>query len=498
MTLSQKIGFWGGLLLALFIIFMPTPEGMSVPAQRAVAVTLLMAIWWLTEAIPIYATAFVPMALFPLLGVLETDAVAESYGHSYVIMLLCGFFIAKVIESQQLHRRIALIVLNYLGTNQQRIIMSFMLVSAFLSMWIANVAVVLLMLPIATAVIAKTEEGDGEATSQFGLALMLATAYACSIGGTATLIGTPVNMVFAGIVGELFPAAPEINFFTWIKIGFPMVVVFIPVIWLYIVKYFKIPSDLIIDTSTFKEELAALGPMTDGEKKAFGVFLFTALGWIFRSDFDFGSFRVLGWGSLLGVGEYVHDSTVAVAGALSLFVLTSKKTNTPLLTWKEASSVPWGVVMIVGGGYAIARSFQATGLAGWIGQQLDFIGTYSPLMILLIVTTFIVFLTEINSNTATANIFLPVLAAVAVAARINPLFLMIPATFACSFAFMMPSGTGTNTVIFASGKVSIPEMAKCGLWLNLISVVLLTALLYFVVIPILGLDMALPDWISAE
>ncbi|MBU1821651.1 MAG: anion permease, partial [Bacteroidetes bacterium] len=149
MTLSQKIGFWGGLLLALFIIFMPTPEGMSVPAQRAVAVTLLMAIWWLTEAIPIYATAFVPMALFPLLGVLETDAVAESYGHSYVIMLLCGFFIAKVIESQQLHRRIALIVLNYLGTNQQRIIMSFMLVSAFLSMWIANVAVVLLMLPIA-------------------------------------------------------------------------------------------------------------------------------------------------------------------------------------------------------------------------------------------------------------------------------------------------------------------------------------------------------------
>lgn len=462
------------------------------------AVTLLMAIWWLTEAIPIYATAFVPMALFPLLGVLETDDVAESYGHSYVIMLLCGFFIAKVIESQQLHRRIALTVLKHLGSNQQKIILSFMLVSAFLSMWIANVAVVLLMLPIATAVIDRTEEAEGDETSKFGLALMLATAYACSIGGTATLIGTPVNMVFAGIVGELFPAAPEINFFTWIKIGFPLVVVFIPVIWLYIIKYFRISNRFQLDRTAFARELATLGPPSDGEKKAFVVFLFTAIGWIFRSDFDFGSFRVPGWGSLLGVEDYLHDSTVAVIGALMLFAMTNKRTGKPLLTWKEAATVPWGIVMIVGGGYAIARSFQKTGLAAWIGGHMDFIGAYSPLMILLIVTTFIVFLTEINSNTATANIFLPVLAAVAVAARINPLFLMIPATFACSFAFMMPSGTGTNTVIFASGKVSIPEMAKCGLWLNLISVVLLTAMLYFVVIPILGLEMTLPVWIGGK
>ncbi len=498
MSNSQRIGFWGGLVALFLIVVMPTPEGMAVSAQRAVGVTVLMAIWWLTEAIPIYVTAFVPMALFPLLGVLETDDVAESYGHSYVIMLLCGFFIAKVIESQQLHRRIALTVLKSLGSNQQRIILSFMLVAAFLSMWIANVAVVLLMLPIATAVIAKTDESEGDETSQFGLALMLATAYACSIGGTATLIGTPVNMVFAGMVSELFPAAPEINFFTWLKIGFPMVVVFIPIIWIYIIKYFRISTKVKIDNTAFARELAALGPMTDGEKKAFGVFLFTAIGWVFRSDFDFGSFRVTGWGTWLGVGDYVHDATVAVIGAIMLFAMTNKKTGKPLLTWKEATTVPWGIVMIVGGGYAIARSFQKTGLAGWIGQQMDFIGNYSPLTILLIVTTFIVFLTEINSNTATANIFLPVLAAVAVAAGINPLFLMIPATFACSFAFMMPSGTGTNTVIFASGKVSIPEMAKCGLWLNFISVVVLTALLYFVVIPILGLEMTLPTWIEKQ
>ncbi len=495
MSTSQRIGFWAGIFICLLFIFMPTPGSMSIAAKRAVGVTLLMAIWWLSEAIPIYATAFVPMALFPLLGVLETDDVAESYGHSYVIMLLCGFFIAKVIESQQLHKRIALIVLKKLGSNQQRIILSFMIVSAFLSMWIANVAVVLLMLPIATAVISKTDEADND-TSQFGLALMLATAYACSIGGTATLIGTPVNMVFAGIVGELFPAAPEINFFTWIKIGFPIVVLFIPTIWLYIIKYFKITNAVQFDNTTFADELASLGGMSDGEKKAFAVFLFTALGWIFRSDFDFGSFRIQGWGSLLGVAAYVHDATVAVIGAILLFVLTNKKTGKPLLTWQEASAVPWGIVMIVGGGYAIARSFQKTGLAEWIGGQMDFIGNYSPLMILLIVTTFIIFLTEINSNTATANIFLPVLAAVAVAATINPLFLMIPATFACSFAFMMPSGTGTNTVIFASGKVSIPEMAKCGFWLNLISVVLLTALLYFVIVPILGLEMTLPTWVN--
>lgn len=496
MTNVQKIGFWGGVFIALLLILMPTPDGMKVEAQRAVAVTLLMAIWWLTEAIPIYATAFVPMALFPLLGVLKTDLVAESYGHNYVIMLLCGFFIAKVIESQQLHRRIALMVLKHLGSNQQRIILSFMLVSAFLSMWIANVAVVLLMLPIATAVIKKTDESQGDSTSQFGLALMLAMAYACSIGGTATLIGTPVNMVFAGMVNEMFPTAPEINFFTWLKIGLPIVIVFIPTIWLYIIKYFKISATIPIDNAAFSKDLAALGNMTDGEKKALGVFLFTALGWIFRSDLDFGVLQIEGWGTLLGVDEYVHDSTVAVIGALSLFVLANQKTGKSLLTWQEAATVPWGIVMIVGGGYAIAKSFQKTGLADWIGQQMDFIGNYSPLMILLIVTTFIVFLTEINSNTATANIFLPVLGAVAIAAKINPLFLMIPATFACSFAFMMPSGTGTNTVIFASGKVSIPEMAKCGLWLNFISVVLLTALLYLVVIPLLGLEMALPTWVN--
>lgn len=494
MTRGKLIGLLLGIAVLLLLLILPKPEGLSAQAQHAAGVALLMTIWWITEAIPIYATAFVPLALFPLLGILPAGQTAENYGHNYVLMLLAGFFLAKAIEIQELHRRIALVTIKLLGTSRRTIMLSFMLATAFLSMWIANVAVTLLMLPIALALIAK-EETQLENTSSFGTALMLAIAYAASVGGTATLIGTPPNMVFAGMIEKLFPGAPEISFFTWMKIGLPLVVVFLPVIWWYLTRYFRIDGTFSGSGEIIEDELRELGPMTVGEKRVAFLFLLTAIGWVFRRDFVFDDTVIPGWGSLLGVGEYVHDSTVAVFFGLMLFMVPSAKGKSrPLLTWKEAESVPWGVVMIVGGGYAIAESFKATGLAEWIGQSLSFISTFSTLGILLLVVGLMIFLTEINSNTATANIFLPVLATMAVAGQANPLMLMIPATFACSFAFMLPSGTGTNTVIFASNRISIPQMARCGLWLNLISLFLLTLLLYVLVIPLLGLEAGLPDW----
>jgi sodium-dependent dicarboxylate transporter 2/3/5 len=435
------------------------------------------------------------MALYPILKILPAEETAANYGHNYVLMLLAGFFLARAIEGQNLHKRIALIIIKFLGTSRQRLILSFMVATAFLSMWIANVAVALLMLPIALALINKEEtDADGK-LSKFGLALMLAIAYSASVGGTATLIGTPPNMVFAGIIGKMFPEAPEISFFQWMKVGLPLVIIFLPVIWFYITRYFKISGSFAGSKEVVEEELEALGKMTSGEKRVLLIFILTALGWVFRRDFELDQTTIPGWSSLLGIDEYVHDSTVAMIGAILLFSLSDGHSGKRLLSWKAASQVPWGVVMIVGGGYAIADSFAATGLAEWIGNRLSFISQYPQLLVLIIVVGLMIFLTEVNSNTATANIFLPVLATMGVAGGINPLLLMVPATFACSFAFMLPSGTGTNTVIFASERIRIPEMAKAGLWLNLISLVLLTLILYTIVIPAFGIESEMPTWV---
>ncbi|MGB3589375.1 MAG: SLC13 family permease [Tunicatimonas sp.] len=496
---TQKIaGLSAGILLFLLILLMPTPEGMTITAQRAAAVALLMAAWWVTEAIPIYVTAFVPVALFPLLGILSADQTTHNYGNNYVLMLLAGFFIAKAIELQNLHKRIALEIIKLFGTSYRRIILSFMVATAVLSMWITNVAVVLLMLPIALALIKQNEERRATDTSDnFNLALMLGIAYAASIGGTATLIGTPPNLVLVGIIEKLFPGAPEISFFDWMRVGIPLVLIFLPVIWLYLIRYFRIQGNFPNGRDVIIRELQSLGNMQSGEQRVLVIFILVALGWIFRRDLVIGNIVIPGWSALLGeYASYAHDSTVAMIGALLLFMIPSGKwaNSAPLLNWKSAKTIPWGVTMIVGGGYAIAESFQVTGLADWIGQQLVFINQFPMLIILLLVVSLMIFLTEINSNTATANIFLPVLAALAIASQINPLLLMIPTTFACSFAFMLPSGTGTNAVIFASERVSLTQMARCGLWLNLICVVLLTITLFLIVVPLMDLQPQLPDW----
>lgn len=492
MDRSKKIGFWAGILILTFSILMPPPTGMQPEALSALGVALLMAIWWVTECIPIYATAFVPIALFPLLGILDADTTTENYGHNYVLMLLGGFFLAKSIELSGLHKRVALYIISKLGTSRRRIILSFMIATAFLSMWIANVAVVLLMLPIALAIVDKEEEESSDKRNpKFGLALMLAIAYAASVGGTGSLIGTPPNMVFAGVFAKTFPTYPEIDFLQWMKLGTPIVIIILPVVWFYVVKYFKIRGNFAGSREIINQEIKAIGKLSVMEKRVFVIFLFTALGWIFRRDIVLDGFVIPGWSSLLGIKDYVHDSTVAIITALLLFSIPSGSTKPSvpkrLLDWDSASKVPWGVVMIVGGGYAIADSFNHTGLAEFLGSKMSFISNYPMILILVIVISLMIFITEINSNTATANIFLPVLAAMAIAGSMNPILIMIPATFACSFSFMLPSGTGTNAVIFGSNRVTIPEMAKCGFGLNLLCVILLTMLMYVYVLPVLSI-----------
>lgn len=489
---GKNIGLFTGLLLFFILFFLPAPEGMSVAAKNTAAIVLLMSAWWISGAIPIYATALLPIALFPLLKIMPATATVANYGHNYVLMFLAGFIIAKAIETQNLHKRIALVIIAAIGGNQKKIILSLMLATAFISMWISNVTTALLMLPIALSIIMKEEENQ-KGKNNFPVALMLSVAYGATIGGVGTLIGSPTNLIFVGVLEKLFPGAPSVTFFSWLKIGLPVMIIFLPVVWLYLVKYFRISGDIGNDLSVLSEELKALGKMSSGEKRVMYVFLLAVFGWVFREDFVFGKTVIPGWASLLGLTGYVHDSTVAMFCTVLLFMIPADR-NRRLITWKEASQIPWGVVMIVGGGYAVADGFNSSGLALWLGNQLVFINSFSSFFVLIIIIAFILFFTEVNSNTATVNIFLPVLASMAVVSGTNPLLLMIPATIAASFSFMMPAGTGPNTVIFASERITISDMAKCGLWLKFISLVLLTLILYFIVMPWLSLDPSLPSW----
>lgn len=489
----KMAGVLGGILFLVIALFLPVPAGMSIEARNAGAVAILMAIWWITEAIPVYATAFLPMALFPILGILPAGDTAINYGHDFVLMMISGFFLAKAIEAQNLHKRIALVLINALGTSRPVILLSIMIATAFLSMWIANVTAALLMLPIGMALISK-EESIGGKKGSFGTALMLGIAYSASIGGTATLIGSPTNMIFSGVLAKMFPLAPSISFFAWFKIGFPLMIVFLPIVWYYLVRFFKVRDSIPGSKDLIINELSELGRMSPGEKRVLFIFIITSLGWIFREDIVIDQFTIPGWSGLFGMEGFVHDSTVGMFAAMLLFMIPAGN-NSRLLTWKAAGQIPWGVGVIVGGGYAMASSFKVTGLAEWIGNQLAFISAYPTFIVLILVVGFILLFTEMNSNTATANIFLPVLASMAVAGNINPLLLMIPATFACSFVFIMPAGTGPNTVIFGSNHVTVPDMARAGIWLKLMSMFVLPVVLYFLIKIFMGLDKTMPAWV---
>jgi sodium-dependent dicarboxylate transporter 2/3/5 len=488
----KSFGLIGGIVFLLILIVLPPIPGMSPEAKYAGAVALFMAFWWITEAIPIYATALVPMALFPLLGVLPAKETAVNYGHDLVLMMISGFFLAKAIESQNLHKRIALVLMRALGTSRPQILLSVMLATAFLSMWIANITAALMMLPIGLAIITR-EEAMGSSASKFGAALMLGIAYSASIGGTGTLIGSPTNLILPGVMNKMFDAAPAISFYGWLKIGMPIIIIFLPGIWYFLVKFFRIRGAIPGNREVILNELKDLGKMSTGEKRVLGIFIMTALGWIFREGLIIDTFVIPGWSKLLGLGDYASDSTVGMLAVLLLFMIPGGN-GRRLLDWKTANQIPWGVAIIVGGGYALAEGFKASGLAGWMGEELAFVSGFPTLVVMFIVVGVILLFTEMNSNTATTNIFLPVLATMSVAGGVNPLLLMVPATFAASFVFIMPAGTGPNTVIFASNKITVPEMARCGIWLKLISMILLPLLLYFLIVIVQGMSPELPGW----
>jgi len=500
--MRQRIGLFLGPALFFLIILLPAAHDMTIQAKMAAAVAVLMATWWITEALPIPATALVPLLLFPLFGIMSAADVAARYADQNIFLFIGGFFIAMAMQRWELHKRIALYIIKFLGTSPTRLILGFMVATAFLSMWISNTATAMMMFPIGLAVILHAETMVKKArldiptergTFTFGTALMLGIAYAASIGGVATLVGTPPNIVFAGMVRSLFPKAAEIGFLDWFKIGLPFAIVFLPVTWFYLTRIVLRPrlKEIPGERTIIDEDLSMLGNMGRGEVMTLIVFVFVALAWIFRKNIDIGFFTIPGWSNLLGLEKYVHDSTVAICGALLLFVLpVNFKKREFVLNWEWAVKIPWGIILLFGGGFALAAGFQSSGLAGWIGGRLVFLGGVHPILMIASICLLMTFLTEVTSNTATTTMMMPVLGAMAVALSMHPFLLMIPAAMSASCAFMLPVATPPNAIIFGSGYLRIPEMARVGFFLNLIGVVIITLLVYFLGIPLFNINTA--------
>jgi len=473
---------------------------MTVEAKYVAAVTILMGFWWLTEAIPIPVTSLIPIILFPLLGIKDAASTTASYGDKNIFLFMGGFFIAIAIEKCGLHRRIALNIIAMLGKSKKTIILGFMIASSFLSMWISNTATTLMMLPIGAAVITSIGEIFEENKNQenFNKALMLGIAYAASIGGISTLIGSPPNLIFAGVSKTIFPDSPEITFTKWITFGIVIVIIFLPICWYILTGFlFKIKSENTHKVKTVvREKLKSLGKIKREEKLVLIIFILTSLGWIFRRRIDLEFFSIPGWSELLNRPKFAHDSTVAIAGAILLFLIPGNwKKKEFLLNWRDAKKIPWGILILFGGGIALASGFRDSGLSSYIGHSLKGLSHLPSWCVVFTICMVVTFLTEVTSNTATASIFMPILAGLAISTRIHPFLLMIPATVSASCAFMLPVATPPNAIVFSSGWIKIPDMAKTGIFLNIIGAILITAITFLITIPLFNINFnTLPVW----
>lgn len=466
------IGFAGGLFLFVLMIFSSPPEGLSIAGWRTAAVATLMAAWWVTEVIPISATALLPIVLFPVLEIVTISDATIPYANPMIFLFLGGFIIAIAMQRWNLHRRIALNIIAFIGSKPRNIIAGFMISSAFMSMWVSNTAATLMMLPIAMSVIELTKSVENTGIDQrqfknFALTLMLAIAFSSSVGGLGTVIGTPTNALMIAFVSDAYGI--EISFAEWMMIGIPVVILGLPVIFytlaniIYPVRFQTLPGgkEYILD------EIKHLGKISRAEVMVAVIFAFVGVMWIIRPL----------------LAEYISglsDAGIAIFGALLLFLIpVNIRKAIFLLTWKDAEKLPWGVLILFGGGLSLAGAIQRTGLAEWIGGYFGILAGWHIIFILLIIAFVIIMFTELASNSATAAAFLPVIGSVAIGLGQDPLLFAIPVALVASCAFMLPVATPPNAIVYGSGVMTIPEMAKAGFMLNLFFAVLVTLLTYF-------------------
>ncbi|WP_106496604.1 SLC13 family permease [Lentibacillus sp. Marseille-P4043] len=484
---AQLIGLFLGPILFILTLAFFSPEGLSDAGQAILASTIWIAVWWMTEAIPIPATSLLPIILFPLSGGLDIDTTTSSYGDDTIFLFMGGFMIALAMEKWNLHKRIALSIISIIGTNTDRIILGFMVATGFLSMWISNTATAMMMVPIGLAIIYQVSEAlkddDSIDTSKenfgFGKALMLGIAYSASLGGVGTLIGTPPNTLLAGAIEKTYGI--EMSFASWMLFGVPLAWVFILIVWFYLVKIahpLKLKS-LPGGKAVIQSEKKKLGTASYEEKIVFTVFILAALAWVTRS------FLLEPY-----VNESINDAIIAMTAGIILFIIPAKnKKGDFLLDWETAVKLPWGILLLFGGGLAIAAGFVNSGLSEWIGNQLSALEGVNIFLVLLVVSGLVIFLTELTSNTATASMMYPIMASLAIALGVHPYTVMVAASVAASCAFMLPVATPPNAVVFGSGYLRIPDMAKAGFALNILGIILVTLAVYFLLPLVWGIDL---------
>jgi len=471
MITKKNIGLFLGPIVFVLINFFYEPKNLSSEGIAILASTLWIAIWWMTEAIPIYVTSLLPIILFPLSGGLELKLTTASYGHKFVFLFIGGFILAIAIEKWKLHKRIALNIIKIVGTKKSNIILGFMIATAFLSMWISNTATAVMILPVGLAIISQLKDNPKTIENEnivFGKTLMLAIAYSASIGGMATLIGTPPNLVLAGVVKTSFNV--EINFLQWMSFGLPISIFLLFICWKYLTTIAYNFSDQNFESglNEIDKQLKELGKVSYEEKSVLIVFILTALAWVTQS-FLIKQFI-----------PAIDDTIIAIFAAIILFILPNKEGSKKLLSWADAVKLPWGILLLFGGGMTLAKGFDSSGLAIWIGSQMNFFNAIPLLFLLLILIAMVNFLTEITSNLATTAMLLPILVALSETIEVNAFFLLVGATVAASCAFMLPVATPPNAVVFGSKILSIDDMIKKGFWMNLISIFILTAAVYWI------------------
>ncbi len=499
----RRVALIVGPLLFLIIAFMPAPAGMTYAAQITAGITLWIAIWWVTEPVNTAVTSLLPLVLFPLSGVMPLKAISGEYGNEIIFLFMAGFFIGKTIEKWNLHRRIALGMVAWMGTNPAMMVLGFMVASALLSMWISNTATAVMMTPVAIAVGSNVGSSNTHGVN-FNKALMLGVGYACSIGGLATIIGTPTNAIFLAFAQQNFEQT--VTFGQWFMLGFPIATVLLLLCWLMLVRMFPLPKKMDEDVHSRQAilaDLAALGPVSVPEKRLMFVFGAVVFAWI--------------TGSLIWY-KYIpncNDTLVAMSGALILFTMPAgtKGNKTPpnprthrnntidtndeelstnndqrLLDWKTAVTIPWGIILLFGGGLALAKGFDSSGLAIWLGEQLKGLSSLPHVLILVSVLAVVVLLSEVASNIATASMMMPVLAALALSIGAHPFGLCLSATLAASIGFGLPVATAPNAIVYASGHLTTRDMARAGFLLDAIAIAVMLIFIYLLLPVVWGLN----------
>ena len=456
-----------GPFVFLLMEWIGKPETLGVEAYHVLCTTVWIAVWWILEAVPIAVTALLPIVLFPLTGAMEIDVTTQSIGLKYIFLYIGGFMIENAIERWGLHKRIALNIIYYVGSDVAKIILGFMMATAFLSMWISNTATSVMMLPIGMALVTqfKSTSGDSRLGEEFGKALMLSIAYSASIGGLATLVGTPPNLVLAGILKELY--GYKITFVQWISFGLPISALLIFICWKYLTsfafKFYRV--QLPGGKEKIKQLREDLGRLSYEEKAVAIVFALTATCWMLRSFIE----------QLIPA---VDDTMIAMFFSIVLFIVPANGGDRKIITWEEAVRLPWGIILLFGGGMTLAKGFSTTGLAVWIAERMSQMDGLSVFMLILVLVAMVNLLTEITSNLATTAMLLPVLAPMALSLNLHPLMIMTSVTIAASCAFMLPVATPPNAVVFGSGYLRIPDMVRSGVFMNVISIILITIATY--------------------